>query len=151
MGIAAAALDQERRERLLALQHNLADHRRAPLARAQDVVQATLLQRRYRRRRDHPPVRHHADPADAEALPKTVDHRQQHRHVSGVPRQHLGAHRAALAVQHHRQHHLAQVRAVILGMAVCPQALAARPVERQGGGVHEDQRQVGEQVTSALE
>ena len=132
-------------------QHNLADRRRVPLARPQDVVQAALLQRRDRRRRDHPPVRHNADPADAEARPQTVDHGQQHRHVSGVPRQHLGAYRAALAVQHHGQHHLAQVGAVVLGMAVRPQALAPRAVERQRRGIHEHQRQVAEEIPPALE
>ena len=38
LGIPAAPLDQHRRERPLILQHHLADHRRAPFARAQDVV-----------------------------------------------------------------------------------------------------------------
>ena len=39
-------------------------------------------------------------------------------------------HRTALAVEDHRQHHLPQVRAVVLGMAVRPQALPTRAVER---------------------
>ena len=149
--LATASLEQERHKRLLVLQHDLADRRRAAFAGAQDVVQAALLQRRYRRRRDHAPVRHYADAADAEALAQTVDHGQQHRHVGSVPSQHLGAHRAALAVEDHGQHHLPQVGAVVLGMAVRPQAVAARAVERQRRGVHEDQRQVGEEIPPALE
>ena len=40
---------------------------------------------------------------------------------------------------------------MILGMTVGPQALAARAVERQCGRIHEDQRQVGEQVAPACE
>ena len=125
LGLAAAALGQKRHKRRLVAQHHLADHRCAPFARAQDVVQPPLLQRRHRRRRDQAPVRHHADTADAEALLETVDHGQ-----------HLGAHRPALAVENHRQHHLPQVRAVVLGMAVDPQALAARAMERQRGRIH---------------
>ena len=138
-------------KRLPVPQHHLPDHRRAPLARTQDVVQTPLLKRRDRRRRDHPPVRHHADATDPEARPQTVHDRQQNRAVSRVAGQHLRADRPALAVQNHRQHHLPKVRAVVLRVPVRAKRLTARAMERQRRGIHEHQRQVAEQVAAASE
>jgi hypothetical protein len=86
-----------------------------------------------------------------EALAQPVDDRQQHGGIGGVARQHLGADRPALTVDDNGQDHLLQIRSMILGVAVSPQAVAAGAVERQAGGVHEDQRQIAEQIAPALE
>lgn len=78
-----------------------------------------------------PKVGDDAHPADAKALAQPVDHRQQHGDVGGVPRQHLGAERPAVAVEDDGQHHLLEVRPMVLGMAVGAQRLAAGALERQ--------------------
>ena len=101
--------------------------------------------------RDHAAVGHHADPSHPEAITQPIDNGQQHGDVGGVAGDHLGADRTALAVDHHRQHHLLQIGAIILGMAMLAQALAAFAVERQGGRVHEHQRQIREQITPSIE
>jgi hypothetical protein len=49
------------------------------------------------------------------------------------------------------QDHLLQVGAMVVRVAVSPQAVAASAIERQAGFVHEDQRQVAEKITAALE
>jgi hypothetical protein len=49
------------------------------------------------------------------------------------------------------QDHLLQVGAMVVRVAVSPQAVAASAIERQAGFVHEDQRQATEQITAALE
>ena len=129
LGLAPRALDEQRRQGLLVLEHQAADDGAAALAGAENVFELALLQRRDRGGRDHATVGDDADPADMEALAQTVDNRQQHRDVGGVARQHLGADWPPLAIDDDGQDHLLQIRPMVLRVAVSPQALAARAVE----------------------
>jgi hypothetical protein len=140
LGFAAHALDQQRRQRLFVVENEVADDGAVALAGTENVFELALLQRRDRRRGDHAAVGNDADPADMEALAQTVDHRQ-----------HLGANRPALAVDDDGQDHLLQVRPIVLRVAVSPQAFAARATKRQTGRVHEDQREIAEQIAAPLE
>ena len=54
-------------------------------------------------------------------------------------------------VEHHADHHLRQVRPLLLGRAVLPEGLTAVADEHQRGGVEQHQRQVGKQGAPALE
>ncbi len=151
LGFAAHALDQQRRQRLFVVENEAADDGAAALASTENVFELALLQRCDRRGGDHATVGDDADPADMEALAQTVDHRQQHRHIGGVAGQHLGANRPALAVDDDGQDHLLQVRPMVLRVAVSPQAFAACATKRQTGRVHEDQREIAEQLAATLE
>jgi hypothetical protein len=109
-GLAARALDEQRRQGLLVFEDQTANDGAAALAGAENVFELALLQRRDRRGRDHAAVGNNAYPADVKALAQTVDHRQQHGRVRGVARQHLGADRPALTVDDDGQDHLFEVR-----------------------------------------
>ena len=151
LGLAAGALDQERCEGLLVLEHDRAHAPVAALAGAENVFQPPLLQRPDRRRRDHAPVRHHAHPADLEARPKPVHDGQQHRGVGRVAGQHLRAYRPALAINDDGQDHLLQVRPMVLRIAVGAERLAAGALEAQRGRVHEHHAEIAEEIAPALE
>ncbi len=122
--VAPDALDQERHKRLLVLERGLADHCRAPLVRAQDVLQTPRFQSRDGRSWNHAPVRHNAHPADPKALPQTLDDRQPPRRVNRVPGHHLGAHRPV----HADRHHLPQVAAVMAGKTSPPSCARKTPM-----------------------
>ena len=72
--------------------------------------------------------------------------RQQDGDIGGVTWHHLGADRAAIGIDDDGEDHLVEIRAMVLGIAPCPQRLAAFAVEGQGGRVHEDDGEIGKQV-----
>ena len=72
-------------------------------------------------------------------------------HVGGVARPHLAAHRNAVAVDDHPQHHLLAIAAVVLALAILAQRLAAIAGEEQRGGVEEHQVEVGEEIAAPRE
>ena len=121
------------------------------LAHAQDIQEPPRLQLGHGLGTDHAAVGDHAHARDVEAPAQPVDHRDQRRHVGGVARPHLRAHRPAVAVDQHGQDHLPQVRTVILAVAVPAQRLAAGALEVQAGGVHEHQVEPREQVAPMRE
>jgi hypothetical protein len=151
LGLASCTFDQQRRQRLFVLENEAADDGAAALAATENVFELALLQRRDRRGRDHAAVGDNTDPADMEALAQTVDDRQPNRHIGGVAGQHLGANRPPFAVDDDGQDHLLQVRPMVLRVAMRPQTVTVRPAERQTGRVHEDQRQVAEQIAAPFE
>jgi len=140
-----------RDERIVVLEHDLAHDRVGTLARAQDIFEPAILEPGDGRGGNHAAVGDDADPADGKALPQAVDHRQQRRHVGGVPRPHLGADRPPVAVDDEAEDHLLQIGAIVLGIAMLAERLAAFAVERQAGCVHEYDGEVGEEVAAAVE
>src|SRR5688572_19229848 len=95
---------------------------------------------------DHAAVGDHTDPADREAPAQPVDHRDQRGDVGDIARPDLGAHRPPVAIDQDRQDHLAEVRAMILAVAVAAEGLAARAFEVETGGVHEYQIEPAEEI-----
>ena len=133
------------------VEHDLAHDRVGALARAEDIFELALLEPGDGGRRDHAAIGHDADPANGKTLAQAVDHRQQRRHVGGIARPHLGADRPAVAVDDEAEDHLLQIGAIVLGIAVLAQRLAALAVEGQAGGVHEHDGKVGEEIAAAVE
>ena len=132
-------------------QHHLAHQPVGALARAEDVLEAALLEARDGGGRDHAAVGDDADPADGEAAAQAVDHGQQHPDIGGVAGHDLRADRPPLGVDDHAQDQLHQVGPVVLGMAALPERLPARALEAQRRGVHEHDRELAEQVAAARE
>ena len=120
-------------------------------ANAQDVQQSPRLQLRHGLGADHAAVGDHAHTRDVEALAQPVDHRDQRRHVGGVARPHLRAHRPPIAIEQHGEDHLPQVRTMILAVAVLAQRLAAGALEVEAGGVHEHQVEPRQQIAPMRE
>ena len=118
-------------------QHDLTHLLVGALARAQDVVNAALLELDHGLVADHAAIGDDAHPGDAEALAQAVDHREQRLHVGGVAGPRLRADWPALAVEHDADDHLAQVGTVVLGLAVAAERLAAGAVEVERGGVEQ--------------
>jgi len=143
--------DHERDEGRLVAQHQGADFLCAPLTNPEHVFEATRLEGGQRLGADHAAIGHHAHPSDPEPPAQAVDHRDQRRDVGGVARPHLAAERPAALIHHHRNDHLHQVGPVVLGVPTLAEALAARAFEVEAGGVHEDDRQLAEQVAAGLE
>ena len=121
------------------------------LADAQNVEKSSRFEFGDRLGADHAAVGDDADPVDAEATRQAVDRRDQAGHIGGVSRPHLGAHRAAVAVEQHGQDHLVEVGPVVLGEAASPERLTARALEIEAGGVHEHDIERGEQIAPAGE
>src|SRR3954471_12571769 len=119
----------------------------------QDVLPTPLLllQRLDRLPADHAPVGHDADPPDAEATPQATRHGDQRRHVGRVARPQFAADRAPLSIEHRPDDHLVEVGPMVLAEAPLADLLAAFALEVDGGGVEEDQLQVGEEVTAVGE
>src|SRR6516164_11274385 len=88
-----------------------------------------LLQLLDRLPADHAPVGHDADLADGEPLAQAIDHRDQRAHVGGVARPELAADRPSLAVEHHPDDHLLEIRSVILAVAVSADGLSSLSLE----------------------
>jgi hypothetical protein len=151
LGFAPAALDQQRGKGGLVGEHDIADHSRAAFPSPENVFELSLLQGLEGGGGDHAPVGHHADPPDPEPLAQPIHHRQQHGAVGGIAGKHLGADRTPLAIDHDSQNHLLEVRPVILGVAVGTEALTTRPLEREGRGIHEHNREIGKQVAPPFE
>ena len=145
------ALDEKGHERIVVLEHDPTDDGVGALARAEDVFQLALFQPGDGRRRYHAAVGDDADPADRKAPLQAIDDRQQRRHVGGGARPHFGADRPAVAVDDEAEDHLLQVRAIVLGIAVLAERLAALAIEGEAGGVHEDGGEVGEEIAAAVE
>ena len=123
----------------------------AALAHPEDIEQLARLEFGQRLGADHAAIGDDADLADGEAPAQPVDHRDQARHVGRVARPHLRAHRPSVAVDQHRQDHLAQVRTVILAEAVLSQRLPAGALEVQARRIHEHQVEAREQVAPVRE
>ena len=69
----------------------------------------------------------------------------------GVARPHLAAHRDTVPVNHHPQHHLFAIAAVVLALAVLAEGVATVAGEEQRGGVEEHQVERAEQVAALSE
>ena len=146
--LAPLPLDQERHEWAFVGEHDLPHQRVATLAGAENVVELALFEPGDRLGRDHTPVGHDTDAANAEALPQPVDHRQQHGHVGRIARPHLGADGRARSVDHETEDHLLEIGPKVLRVAMLTQRLAALAVERQAGRIHEHGREIGEEVNA---
>ena len=109
------------------------------------------LDRRNLLLRDHAGIGDQTDPVHREAALQALGHPVEGGHVGGVARPHLAAHRNAVAVDDHPQHHLLAIAAPVLALAVLAQRLAAIAGEEQRGGVEEHQVEVGEQVAAPRE
>ena len=120
----------------------------AALAHPDDVVDIAGLQLGQMGLTDHAAISDDADARDHETVLQALDDRQQRGHIGGVARPQLGTDRPTVGVDHHRQDHLFQVGAVILGMAVLAKALTAFPLEVQRGGIEKDKAQFTEQVVA---
>ena len=70
-------------------------------------------------------------------------------HVGGVARPHLRAHRPAVLIHDDADHHLVEVRPVVLGMTALAECVAAAALEVQRRGVHEHHRELAQQVALA--
>ena len=114
LGLSRLALDEQRNERIVVVEHDLAHDGVGALARAEDIFELALLEPGDGGRRDHAAIGHDADPADGKALPQAVDHRQERRHVGGIARPHLGADRPAVAVDDEAEDHLLEIGAIVL-------------------------------------
>ena len=119
------------------------------LAHAQNVLEPRLLQRRDGGGADHAAVGDDADLGDAEALAQALDHRHQPRHVGGVAGPQEGGERPIVAVEHHAEHHLLEMRTIVLAVTELAQRLAASALEVQRGGVEEGDRHLAEQLLPA--
>ena len=144
-------LHRQRHERRRIVEHQLAHQLVRTLAHAQDIQQPPRLQLGHGLGTDHAAVGDHAHARDVEAPAQPVDHRDQRRHVGGVARPHLRAHRPPVAVDQDREDHLPQIRTMILAVAVLAQRLAAGALEVQAGGVHEHQVEPREQIAPMRE
>jgi hypothetical protein len=107
-------------------------------SRAEDVLEAALLQALEGGGRDHAAISDNTDPANGEAVAQAVHHGQQHPDIGGVAGHDLGADRPPLGVDDHAEDQLHQVGPVVLGMAPLAQALATGALEAERGGVQKD-------------
>ena len=121
------------------------------LTNAQDIEETARLEFGNRFGADHAAIGDDANPADAKALAQPIDHRDQAARIGGVPRPHLRAHRSAVAIEQHRQDHLVEIGAMILGEAAPSQRLAAGAFEIEAGGVHEHQIERAEEIAPPRE
>ena len=151
VGLLAALVDGQRHERRGILEHQLAHQLVAALAHAENVQEPARLQFGHGLGTDHAAVGDYAHPRDGEASAEPVDHRDQCRHVGGVARPHLRAHRPPIAIEQHGEDHLPQVRTMILAVAVLAQRLAAGALEVKVGGVHEHQVEPRQQIAPMRE
>jgi hypothetical protein len=120
-------------------------------SRAPSTYSRPLLQRGDGGGRDHAAIGDHADPADGKTRAQTIDHRNQDADIGGIAGPHLRADRPALRVDHHAQDHLHQVGPVILGIALGAERRTARAGETERRRIHENNRQLSEQVAPTLE
>src|SRR5215468_1542196 len=120
----------------------------AAFTHANDVVDIAGLQFGQVGLTDHAAISDDADARDHETVLQALDDRQQRDHIGGVARPQLGTDRPTTRVDHHRQDHLFQVGAVILGMAVLAKALTDFTLEAQRGGIEKDKAQLAEQVVA---
>lgn len=72
-------------------------------------------------------------------------------HFAGLGRAQAACSRTALAVDHHRQHHLLQIGAIILGVAHIGLNSARLLRRKTNGCIHEHQGQIREQVAAEIE
>jgi hypothetical protein len=91
-------------------------------AHAEDVIDAARLQIGDGGRRDHAAVGDDAGPLDAEALLKAPHHRHQRGDVGGIAGHQERGDRPIVATEHDAEHHLVEVRPVVLRMASLAQA-----------------------------
>lgn len=97
----------------------------------------------------HPPVGHHAEPADLKSLPEALNQWDQHLDVSGIARPHLTAKGPAVIIEDHSDHHLVQVGAVVLAEPLLSDRLSSLALESDGSGVQEHQVQTGKEIAVA--
>src|SRR5450830_1203896 len=149
---AAVALgDGEGRERRRIVEHQFAHQLVGSLAHTENVEDPPRFELRDSLGTDHAAVGDDADAGDGEALAQAVHHRNEATRVRRVAGPHLRAHRPAITVQEHGEDHLAQVRPMILGIAVPAEGLPARALEIETGRVHEYEIEFAEQVAPLLE
>jgi hypothetical protein len=133
VGLLATLLHRQRHERRRIVEYQLAHQLVGTLAHPQDIKEAARLEFGQRLGADHAAVGDDAHAADIETPAQPVDDGDQARHVGGIARPHLRAHRPAVAVEQHGQDHLLQVRPVILAVAMLTQRLAAGVSARVAG------------------
>ena len=131
--------------------HDIADDAAGTLSRTQDVFHPQFFKGGDRIGADHAAIGHDARAGDAEAGAQARDDGHEHLHVSRVARDHLGADRTPLGVDHHGQDHLGKLGPVVLGMTTPTQGVAACTIERERRRIHEYKTEVGEQVSAAIE
>src|SRR5262249_53328456 len=98
-------------------------------------------------------------PRSATTHTRAMSKRRRSRSITGtsvvtsavLPGHISGAHRPPVASEQHREHHLPQVRPMVLAVAVPAQRLPAGALEVQAGGVHEHQVEAREQVAPMRE
>ena len=115
---------------------------------AQDVIQLqrVAFQFFYGVLADHATVGHDADRIDLESFLQSLHDWNQCGYVRHVAGPHLATDGMAVLVQYRADHHLHQVRPVVLAVAAAANILAAFPFEIQAGRVEEYQFQFREEV-----
>ena len=143
--------DDKRHEGARIVEHQFAHQLIGALAHTENVQKPARFEFRDGLGADHAAVGDDADATDGEALAEPIHYRNEAAGIRCVAGPHLGADRPAIAVQEHGKDHLAQVRPMILGIAVPTERLASRALEIQTGRIHEHEIELGEQITPLLE
>ena len=138
-------------ERAGVAQHHVANLLGAAQPRAENVEPTARLDRRNHLLRDHSGVGDQTHPTHPEATLQACSDLVEGGDVGGVARPHLAAHRDTVPVNHHPQHHLFAIAAVVLALAVVAEGVAAVAGEEQRGGVEEHQVERAEEVAASSE
>ena len=140
-----AGNDERHRHAVVVVDDVFADLTDGAFAHTENVVDAACLQIGDGGRRDHAAIGDDAGPLDAEPLLKAPHHRHQRGDVGGIAGHQERRDRPIVAIEHDAEHHLVEVRPVVLRMASLAQAGAASALEPQAGGVEEGDRDLAEQ------
>ena len=138
LGVAAGALDEQRRERARSSSRTTSRTSLSVRSRAPRMYSSPRSSRAAR-------VAAEIMPRSAttqtrvmpKAVPQPVDDGQQHGDIGRVARPHLCANRATLGVDDHADDHLLELGAVVLGVPTSAERRTALALEGQRGGVHE--------------
>ena len=141
----------DRLERTGVAQHHVADLLGPSQPRTENVEPTARLDCRNHLLRDHSGVGDQTHPTYPEATLQALSHLVERGDVGGVARPHLAAHRDTVPVNHHPQHHLFAIAAVVLALAVLAEGVAAVAGEEQRGGVEEHQVERGEEIAASSE
>jgi hypothetical protein len=108
--ILAPLCNGERDERSGIVEHQFAHEFVGALPNAENVEKPARLEFGDCFRADHAAIRDDADPADGKALAQPVDDGDKAARIGGVAGPHLCANRPAVAIEHHREDHLIEIR-----------------------------------------
>ena len=146
LGLALLAWNDERHRHPVILDHLVADLLGGPLAHAENVREAGLLQRRNGGGADHAAVGDDAHLGDAKTLAQPLDDRHEPRHIGGVAGPQEGGERPVVAVENHAEHHLLEVRTIVFAVAELAQRLSAGTLEVQRCRIEEGDRHFAKQL-----